>query len=113
MIDGMTIVSAGHTMPDMAVGLIVLGVVLSCVFFAFGFVSVKEDSNKGGVVAFAGLALSLFMLVYGATMPPTLTIKVILKPDVDMIELMQRYEVQSIDGQIWELVEKEQKDDEE
>lgn len=108
MIDGMTIVSAGHTYPDMAVGLIILGVVLCGVFIVVGFVSVEEDSIKGVVVALVGLALSLFMLVYGATMTPIPTIKVILKPDVNMIELMNQYEVQSIDGQIWELVSKEQ-----
>lgn len=107
MIDGMTIVSAGHTYPDMAVGLIILGVVLCGVFFVVGFVSFEEASTKGAVVALVGLALSASMIVYGALMQPIPTIKVILSPDTDMVELMQRYEVQSIDGQIWELVEKE------
>lgn len=108
MIDGMTIVSAGHTYPDMAVGLIILGVVLCGVFIVVGFVSGEEASTKGAVVALVGLALSVSMIVYGAWMHPIPTIKVILSPDTDMVELMQKYEVQSIDGQIWELVEKEQ-----
>ena len=108
MIDGMTIVSAGHTYPDMAVGLFILGVVLCFSFVAFGFVSAEMDSCKGMSIAVIGIALSILMIVKGVSMPDIPTIKVILNPDTDMVELMQRYEVQSIDGQIWELVEKEQ-----
>lgn len=94
-------------MPDMAAGLMALGAVLCCVSVMVGFASVEEDSRKGAAVAMIGLALSILMIVSGATAPRIPTIKVVLSPTVDMVELMSRYEVQSIDGQIWELVEKE------
>lgn len=106
MIDGMTIVSAGTTKTDMAAGLMALGCVLCVVFIWTAIESYCECSNAGIIVAICGLVLSIFMVMWGVTRPPIPTIKVILSPDVDMVELMSRYDVQSIDGQIWELTEK-------
>ena len=108
MIDGMTIVSAGTTHSDMAVGLTILGAMMCVLFVFIGAVSLDEGYRNGVVVSVIFIILSTLAFVKGVLMPEITTVRAIVRPDADITEIVRRYEVQSIDGQIWELVEKEQ-----
>lgn len=111
MIDGMIIIGTGKTYPDLAVALFMLGVV----FLAFSLCGAvvewqyRQDMDKRMLVlALLVAAISIYAIWYGVTRPPIRTVKAIMEPGVDFTEVARKYEVQTIDGQVWELVEKDE-----
>lgn len=109
MIDGMIVVGVGKTYPDLAVGLIVLGAIFFIISLWLAMLGIAEGAGGVGMgLAVWGIIASICIALYGVTTPPIKTIKVTVEPGTDVTEILRRYEVQTIDGQIWELVERDE-----
>lgn len=111
MIDGMIVVGVGKTYPDLAVALVTLGIIFLILSLCGAGAELQDGKfmdKRMLVLALLVVALSSYAIWYGITCTPIPTIKAVMGPGTDMNEVFRRYEVQTIDGQIWELVEKDE-----
>lgn len=111
MIDGMIIIGTGKTYPDLAVALVTLGIIFLILSLCGAGAELQDGKfmdKRMLVLALLVAAISIYAIWYGVTRPPIRTVKAIMEPGVDFTEVARKYEVQTIDGQVWELVEKDE-----